>query len=396
MKKRPDSAYRRTNNRLAVLDALSRMKTTSRSELARELRLSKPSIADHLEPLITAGVAVELDEKRVAGRKPRLIRFNHRYRYVVAIDLHYDDPLFALGDLGGKTIDEFSIKINRETPFEARIQSILHGINMLLNANNVPPDSLGSVAISAPGVYTNGKQFAFANKQHTQWNMEELFQIIKQNCNDVDVFFSNDANAAAVGEHSGCAAEIDNLVYVRCGQGAGAGIVLDGKLFPGIGNAAGEIFNQVDPQKLENNSNLEKAVSIQWLIERIRADTERYDASFYAKVPPPQLAFKHVAEAYRHQDPLTLDVLQTIGTELGCVIANIANLLTIQQVVMGGEYDIFAGTLLPAISAVTDAYCMHKPQIIASRYGRRAGVEGLLIMARHTIFLSIANGENHE
>ena len=59
---------------------------------------------------------------------------------------------------------------------------------------------------------------------------------------DVPVYHQNEADLAAVGESEFCDRPVDDpLVYVSCGIGVGAGIILNEALFTGVSGSAGEI-----------------------------------------------------------------------------------------------------------------------------------------------------------
>ena len=59
---------------------------------------------------------------------------------------------------------------------------------------------------------------------------------------DVPTALENDANAAAVAEWRwGLEGKVDDLIYLTCGTGNGAGIILGGRLIRGKQDMAGEI-----------------------------------------------------------------------------------------------------------------------------------------------------------
>ncbi len=77
------------NNRL-VLDAIFQAGTTSRTQLAKELSMSKPAISDNLASLLACGVVREAGESGAGpsgGRKQILLKFNPANRYIISIDL---------------------------------------------------------------------------------------------------------------------------------------------------------------------------------------------------------------------------------------------------------------------------------------------------------------------
>ena len=56
------------------------------------------------------------------------------------------------------------------------------------------------------------------------------------------VCVDNDANLGALAEHSGAPARgVGDIVYLKLATGIGAGLVLDGRLYEGVGGTAGEI-----------------------------------------------------------------------------------------------------------------------------------------------------------
>ena len=58
----------------------------------------------------------------------------------------------------------------------------------------------------------------------------------------VPVIVENEANAAALGEYMlGVAKHVDNFIYLSAGVGLGGGLMIDGKLYGGVGGYAGEI-----------------------------------------------------------------------------------------------------------------------------------------------------------
>ncbi len=58
----------------------------------------------------------------------------------------------------------------------------------------------------------------------------------------IECFLDNDANAGALAEHAfGAAQGTQNMIFLTMGTGIGAGLILNGKLYRGSSNLAGEI-----------------------------------------------------------------------------------------------------------------------------------------------------------
>ncbi len=189
---------------------------------------------------------------------------------------------------------------------------------------------------------------------------------------------------AAYGELCyGAGRSSQNILYVSCGSGIGAGLILDSKLFEGRFNSAGEIFNNVDPAKLAAGTTLEKSVYIDSLLSRMHGNIKNKSAQTPEKNIPD---FEDIIMAYHDKNPYLMKHLEDIGIELGCTILNIVNLLSVDTVIMGGEYVIFYDTFIEQIKKITDSHSLFTPRILKSELGRYAGIMGLFAFSREHYF----------
>ena len=379
------STVRSVNQRI-ILDKIFEKHITSRTELSNDLLISKPAIADNLNALLDTGIVQEYGEGEVAksgGRKPRLIRFNKNFKNIIAIDLNYKDPVFVLGNLRGDFFNEFSVKITENANAQVRIELIKNAIHILLNSKDASTDSLACIAISSPGVFPDKKELAFANPQFKEWFDLDLPQLIAEEFK-VNVLLKNDVNMAAFGElRYGAGRNSGNILYVSCGRGVGVGLILDSKLYEGRFNSAGEIFNTIDPVKLANGVNLEKSIYIDALIKKSQESIKKKPAASYKEEVSD---FDFIVKAYQDNNPYLMKHLDDIGTELGCTISNIANLLSIDTVIIGGEYVVFYRTFHEKISRIVNEHCIFTPDIRPSELGRYAGIMGLFAISREHYF----------
>ncbi len=381
------NATLRTMNQRIILDTIFEKNLTSRTELSNELLLSKPAIADNLNDLLSIGIVHECGEGEVGkggGRKPRLLRFNKNHKYIIAIELNYKDPIFVLGNLKGDIFNEFSVKISENANHQVRMELIKNAIHILLNSKDLDPEHLACIAISSPGVFPDKKELAFANPQFKDWFDLDLPRFISEEF-QVHVLMKNDVNMAAFGESRyGAGKNSRNLLYISCGIGLGSGLVMDSKLYEGHFNSAGEIFNNIDPAKLNSGANLEKTIFLSALIQKFQESMKKkshYEDDF--------ADFNSVVKAYQDRNPYILKHLDEIGVELGCTVSNIVNLLSIDTVIIGGEYVVFHEVLIARIGSIVSSHCLFTPSIVPSELGHNAGIMGLFAMSREKYFDSI-------
>ena len=155
----------------------------------------------------------------------------------------------------------------------------------------------------------------------------------------------NDANCATVGEWwRGAAQGARNVVGLTIGTGIGGGLILDGKLYHGSADVAGEIGHAtIDANgrycRCGNYGCLEAYASGPAIALRAREALERDEVSVLRKMVDGQLDLLTAAtvyEAANHGDALALEVVRDTARFLGTGIANLLNILNPDVVVIAG------------------------------------------------------------
>ena len=351
--------------------------------MSKLLGISKPTIAYNLNDLLTLGIVQEIGEgkpSKSGGRKPRLLRFSKEYGDIVSIDLNYSDPTFAIGNLNGEIYNQFTVKMAEQTTASKRLELIKNAIQILLDSKNTDEENLICIAIASPGIFHTSKKHSLVNPQFQEWFKLDLASLISEEFR-VNTILKNDVNMAAYGEfNSVISKDIYNMIYVSCGMGIGSGLIINSELYEGSFNSAGEIFNFISPNRLEKGKNLENTVSIDALINKLPGISD----------------FSQVVKEYNRKNPVVIEMIQKIGTELGCYISNIVNLLSLDTVIIGGEYSVFSDTIMEEIRRVLKDYCLFQPDLRTSTLGRYAGIMGLFSVARQQFFESIIQKEDIE
>jgi glucokinase len=157
---------------------------------------------------------------------------------------------------------------------------------------------------------------------------------------DLRVCLEHDAKAAALGEfHYGSGRGSKSMVYIVVGTGVGAAIILDGQLYRGIHNTAGEIgHTTLDPHgelcACGSRGCLETYLGGPWLAEHYRRARHRSG-------PPladgDAVTGKDVTARAEAGDPLAQQVMTQAGRALGTAVATMAMVLDIERYVVGSS-----------------------------------------------------------
>jgi predicted NBD/HSP70 family sugar kinase len=382
------SLVRKTNQRL-VLDAIWRHGPVSRTRLAKMLSMSKPAVSDNLSRLLDWGIIREKAPVKIkSGRKPIPVEGNREFLYIFAIDLNYKDPVFAIGNLGGEILDDLSITVSPESPPETRISLVENAIRLMLSAHNLTPQQFYCIGISSPGIYSDKNDIYDADDNRAIFDKtlkNNIVEYLHQKFS-LPVFIKNDANTGVVGEFLyGTGQGIDNLLYLCCGEGIGAGIILNGKLYEGNDYFAGNLSEYVDPRRLEAGKTVEECICTAGMLERIRTALSQGADSCLS---PEKLTFKEAVSAYEQGDPLVLEILGEIAGEIACMALSLASFLSLRTVIIGGEYMVFCDFLIPRIRAVFEKYHF-SAEVTGTFLKKPAGLYGVLGIARNRLFEEI-------
>lgn len=178
------------------------------------------------------------------------------------------------------------------------------------------------------------------------WEGMPLRQLLEDSFG-VPAAVDNDANVAALGEHRYAAGrDVDHLLYVTVSTGVGGGWILNGEPWRGAQGLAGEIgHTMVDPVGPRcicgNRGCVERLASGPFLAEDARAalmsdPSQGQILQSLSAGDPAAITGKLVAEAAAQGDALAQKLVTRSGWALGTGVANAANLVNPQRVVLGG------------------------------------------------------------
>ncbi len=213
----------------------------------------------------------------------------------------------------------------------------------------------------------------------------------------VPVFFGNDAQMAALGEHRfGAGRGFKNMIYMGIGTGIGGGIIINGNLYRGRNDFAGEIGQhqfldlehiEREPQKLEDIAS-GKAIGKR-AIEAVKKQIDRGQTSRILELANGNLGkinSKNVAEAAREGDQLAKDIFNFAGICIGISLKNFMHALAPDGIVLGGGV-MNAGDLLlpPIVETIKNRETGFPPMIddvviVKSENGDKSGLLGVLAL----------------
>jgi len=384
-----DVSFLRYNNKKKIIQKLCQLEQSSRSELSKELGISKPAISDNLEGLLSCGLVKEIGEGRVTaqgGRKPVLLEFNQTNKYILSVDFNVTNPIFVLSDLCGNIKQEIKIHVSRDTRRD-EYASILHnGLSYLINFCGIDKKKIYCVAIAVPGVFDHDGKLVTCNTKFrgAEWCQVDFGGDIQSNFN-LHTIVMNDVKAAAIGEWNSYGHDSDeSMLYISCGEGLGSGIIINGRLYTGANNSAGEIYNYTDRNRIKHGGNVEEEICIHGFIRRVNLARKKA-----GDIRDPFTDFASVIEGYKCGDPLVHKIADDICEELAIIVLNYVNFMAFTHVVFGGEYVFLYNRFCEIFHEKYEKHCVTVPHISLAKKGEYSGVFGLVHLAREQYFEEI-------
>ena len=205
----------------------------------------------------------------------------------------------------------------------------------------------------------------------------------------------NDANAGAVAEHRYGAGEgCRNLIFLTMGTGLGAGLVLNGELYRGSSEMAGEIghvrLTEGGPIGYGKAGSVEGWASgggmAQHGAEVVKAAQEADESSMLTEIAGQRpITARDIGDAAQNGDGLAQRIVRNTGEKLGHALAMLVDVLNPERIVIGGMALRLGNLLLdPALEVMrrealpqSAAAC----QVLPARLGERIGDISALCVA---------------
>lgn len=261
----------------------------------------------------------------------------------------------------------------------------------------IADDAFVGIGLGSPGPLDR-RTGTVIDTPNLGWRNFPLRDLIS-NAVGLDAELDNDANAATLGEWwQGAGQGISTLLGVTLGTGIGGGIVLDGKVFHGVSDVAGEVGHMtIDSTGRRCNCGnygcLEAYASGPAIAARAIEGLQSGEPSLLPSMVRGELSRITAATVYEAivaGDEYAKEVMRDTAKFLGTGIANLINILNPGMVVISGGVTQAGDRLLEPLKKEVRrrafSHASDNCQIVASSLGSMVGVIGAACMFRQERF----------
>ncbi len=246
-------------------------------------------------------------------------------------------------------IDKIKFPTNVNRGYNEIIKEILSKADELLKRNNVKNTELIGVGISCGGPLNSKKGVIMCPPNLPDWDNVPIVDIVSEHFG-VNAVLHNDANACAVAEwRFGGGRGYNNLVFLTFGTGMGAGLILDGKLYTGTNDGAGEVghirLSENGPEGYGKKGSFEGFCSGGGIKKLAELTASKYlrenkkSALFKSEADFSNLTAANIAKAMYEGDEFATAVYKKCAEYLGRGLSVIIDIINPEAIVIGSIFE---------------------------------------------------------
>lgn len=300
-------------------------------------------------------------------------------KFIISIDLGGTNLKAALLDLNYKIIDRETLSTRSFMQKEDLIMGIVHSVNRFIKYNNLSKAQILGIGLGLPGPVDAKRGIVHFFPNIPGWKEVRLKNILEKKL-DLAVFLDNDAKLMTLAEHKlGAAKGWLNVLCMTLGTGIGGGIIINGKLYRGFNNAAGEIGHLAINEKgaycnCGSYGCLEAYIGSRRIINRAKKTFKR------------NITLEELSQLALKRNRAAIDIWRQTGSHLGFALASVVNLLNLDAIVIGGGVAKAGKVLFNSIKETLTSQSMSVQgkhvNICKAKFGNEAGLIGAAIMVK--------------
>lgn len=303
-------------------------------------------------------------------------------KFIIGIDLGGTNLKIALIDLKYRIKYREVLNTQRYKNKESLISVIAYFINRIIQDSELEKKDILGVGLGLPGPIDNKLGIVHFFPNIPGWKEVNLKRILQEKIG-LPVFLDNDAKLMSLAEYKlGAAKGFKNAICLTLGTGIGGGIIIDGNLFRGLNNAAGEIghvpINEEGPRcNCGGTACLEAYIGN----NRIARDAKQLFRR--------DITLEELSVLAKRRDKKALSIWRTVGRRLGTALVGVVNLLNVDAIVIGGGVANAGEILFDSVRKTIRKQAMsvqsEHVRVLKAQLGSEAGLVGAAVLVKQGI-----------
>ncbi len=366
----------REANRARIIAAVKRHGGLTQVELAGATGLSPATVSNIVKEL-TASDVLHTTMTTRSGRRAQHVTLARALGIVAGVHISTRHMHVALADVNDTVIAEHNMPLAKDHRADNELDKVTRLIADMLDSVEATMDEILAVGIAIPAPVDERRGEISRSGLMRGWDGVSIADLMHRRIKR-PVFVDNEANLGALAEFRlGAARGRSNAVYLRVGQGIGAGLIMNGAVYRGFASGAGEVGHMTIDEhgplcRCGNRGCLEALAGGPAIIEGLRESNG-------------PLKLKDVVVHAIAGDPICIRAIADAGRQVGIAAANVCNLLAPQRIVVGGELaragELFLGPLRHSLERSVVMDTDRVADVVQGQLGDRAELMGAVLYA---------------
>ncbi|MFD3447237.1 ROK family glucokinase [Microbacteriaceae bacterium 4G12] len=318
-------------------------------------------------------------------------------KWLIGVDLGGTSVKMAFITTHGEIVHVWEIDTNKSDKGSHIPKDIATSIEQTLEQLNVTKSKLIGIGMGAPGP-VNFKDGSIDVAVNVGWDNFPLKETLEKETS-LPVVVDNDANIAAIGEvWKGAGQGAKDVICVTLGTGVGGGIIVNGEIVHGANGASGEIGHITSVPEGGSPCNCGKTGCLETIASAtgiVRLAIEELSSTNEAGIlraiynEQQTVSAKQVFDAANEGDTIANKVIAKVAFHLGLALANVANGLNPEKIVIGGGVSKAGDTLLIPLKEQFVRFAFPRvakaAELSIATLGNHAGVIGAAWLAKEEL-----------
>jgi glucokinase len=253
--------------------------------------------------------------------------------------------------------DKIQFPTESEKGLDRTLSGLFKSLEKLLCNNHLKAEDAVGIGISCGGPLDSKKGIIMSPPNLIGWDNVGIVEIFEERFG-IRTYLQNDANACALAEWKfGAGRGKNNIIFLTFGTGMGAGFILDGKLYSGTSDMAGEIghvrMEGAGPVGYGKAGSFEgycsgggiAQLARTMVLEKLQTGQEVSFCPGIEKIN--DLSAKEIADAAFAGDGLAIEIFKTTGRYLGRGLAMLMDILNPEAIIIGSIFHRARSLLWP-------------------------------------------------
>lgn len=297
----------------------------------------------------------------------------------------------------GHILCRAGLDVQKTWAWERLTAHLVETIETLLEAHAISKKDLLGVGMGLPGLIDFKKGFVHYLVNVRGWRNVSFASLLRRRLR-LPVFIDNDVNVMALGEASfGAARGFSQVVCITLGTGVGGALILNGELYRGATNSAGEIGHVPLGRggalcACGSRGCFETYVGNRTISRLAKERIRRGEKSLARELVDGKLERmtpEVLSRAARRGDPLAISIWKEVGEWVGVALAGVVNTYNPDRIVIGGGVSDAGEFLFRSIRKTLKKRALAFPlkglQVVKAKLGNDAGMIGAAVLARRSL-----------